>query len=243
MNSMIRTILTLIYVSCSFIVLFPFGIVGMLFYFLGLKKLITYLIYKLAQGWALSIIIVTGCTVKAAGKENIPKKGGVCFVANHTGFFDIVLIFATCGRPVGFIAKKELGYIPFLNCWIYMVGGQFIDRGSPRKALRSINKGVERIKSGGGMIIFPEGHRSKGRGLLPFRPGSLKLATMADAPIVPVALEGSYNVFEKNYRVNSTELKVTFCEPIDTAGLPPEDKKVVLSDRIYSVISEQLSKE
>ena len=239
---MIRTILTLIYVSLSFVVLFPFGLIAMFFYFLGLKKIMTYAIYKLAQGWALSIIIVTGCTVKVTGKENVPKKGGVCFVANHTGFFDIVLIFASCGRPVGFIAKKELSYIPFLNCWIYMVGGQFIDRSSARKALRSINKGVERIKSGGGMIIFPEGHRSKGRGLLPFHPGSLKLATMANAPIVPAVLEGSYNVFEKNYRVNSTELKVTFCEPIDTASLSPEDRKVVLSDRIYSVINERLSK-
>jgi 1-acyl-sn-glycerol-3-phosphate acyltransferase len=123
-----------------------------------------------------------------------------------------------------------------------MIGGQFLDRSSARKALRSINKGVDRIKSGGGMIIFPEGHRSKGTGLLPFHPGSLKLATMAGAPIVPVAMKGSYDIFERNYRVNSVDAKVVFCEPIDTASLPPEDRKVVLSDRIYSVINEQLLK-
>jgi 1-acyl-sn-glycerol-3-phosphate acyltransferase len=65
---------------------------------------------------------------------------------------------------------------------------------------------------------------------------------MAEAPIVPVAMTGSYDVFEKNYRVNSVNAKVVFCEPIETANLPAQDKKVVLSDRIYSVISEQLSK-
>ena len=239
---MIRTILIILYVGSSFIILFPLGVIALFFSLFGLKKQMIYAIYKLAQGWALSILWITGCTVTVTGKENIPKKGGVCFVANHTGYFDIILMFACCGRPVGFMAKKELGYIPFLNAWVYMVGGQFIDRSSPRKALRSINKGVESIKSGGGMIIFPEGHRSKGAGLLPFHPGSLKLATMAEAPIVPVAMIGSYDVFERNYRVNSVNAKVVFCEPIVTAGLPSEDKKVVLSDRIYSVINEQLSK-
>jgi 1-acyl-sn-glycerol-3-phosphate acyltransferase len=77
-------------------------------------------------------------------------------------------------------------------------------------------------------------------GLLPFHPGSLKLATMAEAPIVPVALEGSYNIFEKTRRVTSAAMKVTFCEPIDTKNLPQKDKKLVLSDRTYSVIKEKL---
>jgi 1-acyl-sn-glycerol-3-phosphate acyltransferase len=241
-NLMIRTILILICIGSSFAILFPFGIIALFISLFGLKKQMTQVIYRIAQGWALSILWITGCTVTVEGKENIPKKGGVCFVANHTGYFDIVLLFACCGRPVGFIAKKELSFVPFLNAWVYMVGGQFLDRKSPRKALRTINRGVESIKSGGGMIIFPEGHRSKGAGLLPFHPGSLKLATMAEAPIVPVAMTGSYDVFEKNYRANRVNTKVVFCEPIETANLPQEDRKVVLSDRIYSVIEEQLSK-
>ena len=239
---MIRTVLILIYIGSSFIFLFPFGFIALLISLFGLKKQMRQVIYRITQGWALSILKVTGCTVTVTGKDNIPKKGGVCFVANHTGYFDIILMFACCGRPVGFIAKRELIFIPFLNAWIYMIGGQFLDRSSARKALRSIHKGVERIKSGGGMIIFPEGHRSKGAGLLPFHPGSLKLATMAEAPIVPVAMKGSYDVFEKNYRVNRVNAKVVFCESIDTAGLPPEERKVVLSDRIYSLINEKLSK-
>jgi 1-acyl-sn-glycerol-3-phosphate acyltransferase len=65
---------------------------------------------------------------------------------------------------------------------------------------------------------------------------------MAGSPIVPVAMKGSYDIFEKNYRVNSVNAKVVFCELIETASLPSEDRKVVLSDRIYSVINEQLSK-
>jgi 1-acyl-sn-glycerol-3-phosphate acyltransferase len=237
---MIKTVFVFGYLVFTVIFLFPFGVIAMLFYFLGLRKLMTLAVYGIALGWARALIKITGCKVAVSGVENIPKKGGVCFVSNHCGYFDIVLLFACCGRPIGFIAKKELMFIPLLNLWIYMIGGLYIDRGSLRKAVRTINRGVQKIKSGGGIIIFPEGHRSKGRGLLPFHPGSLKLATMAEAPIVPVAIEGSYDVFEKTYRVTGASAKVTFCEPIDTARLPPQDRKVVLSDRIYAVIKEKL---
>jgi 1-acyl-sn-glycerol-3-phosphate acyltransferase len=237
---MIMTILAFAYVIVSMIIVFPLGIIAMILYFFGLRKQTKHFIYLLGKGWGLLVIKITGCKVTVTGSENIPKKGGVCFVANHTGYFDIVLMLAYCGRPIGFVAKKELIFVPILNCWIFMVGGLFIDRKDIRKALRTINKGVERIKAGGGMLIFPEGHRSKGQGLLPFHPGSLKLATMAEAPIVPVAVEGSYDVFERNLRVNSVHLKVTFCEPIDTASLPVSDRKLVLSDRIYSIIKEKL---
>ena len=239
---MIFTILFLIYLSFSFIFLCPFGVIAMVFSFLGAKKSMAYVVYKIAQGWAWMLLKITGSELTVAGKENIPKDEGVCFVSNHEGYFDIVLLFVCCGRPIGFIAKKELLLIPFLNMWIYMVGGLFIDRGNIRKAVRTINKGVEKIKSGGGMIIFPEGHRSKGRGIQPFHPGSLKLATMAEAPIVPVVLEGSYNVFEKTGRVTGTALKVTFCEPVETKNLPQGDRKLILSDRIHSIIKEKLDK-
>jgi len=237
---MIKTFFAFVYIAVSAVFLFPFGIITMVFYILGLRKLMLLANYKIAQGWALSVIKITRCTVAVTGRENIPKKGGVCFVSNHDGYFDIILVLAYCGRSIGFIAKKELIFLPFFNCWIYMLGGLFIDRSSARKAVKTINKGVKRIKAGGGMIIFPEGHRSKGRGLLPFHPGSLKLATMAQAPIVPVALEGSYNVFEKEHRFVKSSLKVTFCKPIDTSSLPPEDKKQILCDKIYSVIKKAL---
>jgi len=229
-------------ISVSMIFLFPFGFIGMIFFFLGFRKPAAKVMYLIAQGWARMVIAVTRCKVFVTGRENIPKKGGVCFVGNHCGYFDIVLLLAYCGRPIGFIAKKELLLVPFLNFWIYVLGGQFIDRSSTRKAVRSIKKGVNRIMSGGGMIIFPEGHRSKGRGLLPFHPGSLKLATMAGAPIIPVTLKGSYELFEKHNRYNLTDFYVNFGEIIDTKSLPAEEKKVALSDRIYKIIDERLSK-
>ena len=238
---MFITILLFIYIAFAMIFLVPFSILPMLLYLLGLRKSMAYVIYRIAQSWALSTVLITGTKVTVTGRENIPKTGGMAFVSNHCGYFDIILMLAYSGRQFGFVAKKELIYLPFLNFWVYILGGLFIDRKNVRKAIRTINKGVQRIKSGHGMIIFPEGTRSKGRGLLPFHPGSLKIATSAEAPIVPVAIEGSYDIFEKNGRFAKAFVKLTFLESIDTAGLPPEERKHVLSDRIYAMIGEQLT--
>jgi len=238
---MFITILLFAYIGIAMIILVPVSFIPMLLYFLGLRKPMAMVIYRIAQMWALSIISITGTKVTVTGRENIPKKGGMAFVSNHCGYFDIILMLAYSGRPFGFVAKKELVYIPFLNFWIYALGGLFIDRKNVRKAIKTINRGVQRIKSGNSMIIFPEGTRSKGRGLLPFHPGSLKIATSAEAPIIPVAIEGSYDIFEKNGRFTKAFVKLTFIKPIETAGLPPEERKHVLSDRIYKAIGEQLS--
>ncbi|MDR2102641.1 MAG: 1-acyl-sn-glycerol-3-phosphate acyltransferase, partial [Treponema sp.] len=139
-----------------------------------------------------------------------------------------------------FIAKKEILLIPFINMWISLLGGLFIDRKNIRRALKTINKGIRLLKSGERMLVFPEGTRSKGRGLLPFRSGSLKLATQAGVPIVPIAISGSYEVFEKNYRVKAGPVRVVFCPPVNTAELTLGERKKDLADRIYRTIEEAL---
>jgi 1-acyl-sn-glycerol-3-phosphate acyltransferase len=237
------TIVAFSYVIFSMIFLAPFAFVALIFYGLGIRRPMIQVIYRIAQFWGIAILKLTKCDVTVTGRENIPyDKRGICFVSNHDGYFDIVLLMTYCNRPIGFVAKKELAFVPFLNIWIYMLGGPFIDRKNARKAVKAINKGVKRLKSGRGLIIFPEGHRSKGAGLQPFHPGALKLATMADVPIVPVAIKGTADIWEKAGKVVSASLKIHFCEPVETAGLSPAEKKVALSDKIHGIIGERLEK-
>ena len=240
---MIKTIVCFVYIVFTMIILVPFGLITVLFSLLGFRKHMSVFMYRIAQGWALLLIAIIGCKLTVSGRENIPRKGSVCFVSNHGSIADILMILAHAGRPIGFIAKKELLKIPFLNMWIFVLGGHFIDRGNPRKALKTINAGVERIKAGISMIIFPEGHRSRNQGLLPFRPGALRLATQSEAIIVPIALAGTYDIFEKNSRAYAGHVKVTFCSPINTADIAVSDRKQVLSDQIYGIIQEALKKQ
>jgi len=239
---MIKTVICFVYVAVTMVILIPVGIIVVLFSLLGLRRLMSVLMYRVGQGWARLLMGIIGCKVTVMGRENIPRRGGVCFVSNHGSIFDIVLLLAYSGRLLGFVAKKELLFIPLLNMWIFVLGGLFINRKNPRKALKTINVGVARIKSGSAMIIFPEGHRSRGQGLLLFRPGSFKLATHSEAVIVPVAITGTYDIFERNYRVHPGPVSITFGKIVNTADISAADRKQLLSDQIYGIIKGILEK-
>jgi len=239
---LVKTVLVFGLTILTVIFLTPLGFLSFIVSFVGLKKPMSWMIYKIAQGWGRCIIFATGCSMEVKGRENIPKSGGLCFVSNHVGYFDIVLLLAYAGRPFGFIAKKELLLLPFINMWISLLGGLFIDRKSPRKALSTINRGIKRIQNGESMLIFPEGTRSKDRGLLPFRSGAIKLATNSLSPIVPIAISGSYEVFEKNKLVNKADVRIVFFPPIITADMSVEDRKGKLTDHVHSIIGEELTR-
>ena len=240
--SLLRTVLVFALTIFAMIFLFIFGFPAFILSFLGLRKPMSWVIYKIAQFWARGVIMITGCKMTVEGRENIPKENGVCFVSNHVGIFDIMLVLAYIGRPFGFIAKKELLYLPFFNMWIYILGGLFIDRKNIRKAIKTINHGIKKIQSGGNMLIFPEGTRSKGRGLLPFRSGAIKLATNSLAPIVPIAIKGSYDVLEVDGLVHSVPVRIVFCPPIYTAEMDASERKHNLADNVRSIIEETLAK-
>ena len=238
--ALVKTIIAFLITILTIVIFTAFAFIFFLLSFMGLRKPMSWLTYKIAQGWARSIIFVSGCTMNVSGRENIPKRGSICFVSNHVGLFDIVLTLAYAGRPFGFIAKKELLYLPFINLWISMLGGLYIDRNNIRKAIKTINLGIEKLQNGGNMLVFPEGTRSKGRGLLPFRSGAVKLATNSLAPIVPIAIAGSYDVFEKEYLVRATDIKMVFCPVIDTASMSSDDRRHHLADQVRSIIEAAL---
>ncbi len=238
--AVLKTILIVLVLLAAIFGLTPFALTAFILSFLGLRKLMALFVYKIAQGWAKITMFLTGCPLRVEGRENIPMKEGVCFVSNHVGIFDIILALAFIGRPFGFVAKKELIFVPFINIWIWLLGGLFIDRKDLKKARLTIDMGVKRIKQGGGMIIFPEGTRSKGKGLQSFRSGSFKLATQAEAVIVPVAIEGTYGVFERTGLVQKVPVDITFGKAIPTSEIPHEERKQVLSDRVHGIIQQML---
>ena len=238
---MLKTIMAFAATVITIILFTPFGLILFVLSFLGIKRAVSWITYRIAQGWARIIIVITGCTMEVEGRENIPHSGGVCFVSNHVGIFDVILALSYAGRPFGFVAKKELLLVPFINLWIYILGGLFIDRKNIRKAIQTINLGIKKLQNGWSMLIFPEGTRSKGRGLLPFRSGAVKLATNSLAPIVPIAITGSYDVFEKDYRVHGVPIRMVFCPAIYTADMSSEDRRHQLAGQVRGVIENALA--
>lgn len=156
----------------------------------------------------------TGSKVEVTGQKNLPK-GAVLFVANHQGLFDILVLLGYLGKPVGFIAKKEIKRLPIINKWMELIYCVFMDRKDRRQSVRAIHEGIHHLKDGHSIVVFPEGTRSRGENLNSFKSGSLNLATRANVPIVPVAIDGTYQMLEEdNGRVKASTIKLTIEKPI-----------------------------
>lgn len=171
-------------------------------------------------------LFISGVKIQSKGKENIPDEEACLFVGNHNGFFDILTSYVTIGKVMGFVAKKEMLKVPFLNVWMYYINCLFLDRTNIRNGLKTILKGVDYIKSGVSIFIFPEGTRSKDGKLQPFKEGSMKMAEKADCPIVPVAMTGTAALFENQFpRIKRGTVTIEFGTPIHISELSKDDKK------------------
>ncbi|WP_234118531.1 lysophospholipid acyltransferase family protein [Clostridium hydrogenum] len=171
-------------------------------------------LHKIIMKWSRNMLKAAGVTVNVKGIENIPDEPCV-FVSNHQGNFDFLAMLAYIDKSLGFIAKKEILKLRIVSSWMKKMHCVFINREDIRDSLNAINTGVENVKNGYSMAIFPEGTRSKSSNLGEFKKGALKLATKANAPVVPTIVDGSYKIFEDGHgKIKSGTINVSFLKPI-----------------------------
>ncbi len=164
-----------------------------------------------------SILYGTGAKIHVEGLDNIPLGRPYCYIANHQANADILLLMASIPESAGFIAKVELRYLPIIRDWMHLMGCYFLRRDSLKDGLRAMLYGAAEIKKGHPMIIFPEGTRSQGPVMLPFRRGGIKLATKAKSLAVPVAIHGTYRVFEQKGYFRPSWVGIKFLPAVDTS--------------------------
>lgn len=174
------------------------------------------------------IIRLTGSKVNVIGLENIPDEA-VLYVGNHRGYFDILVGYTTVPGLTGFVAKKEMLRYPILSDWMKNVNCLFLDRNNMKEGFKMILQGVENVKRGVSVWIFPEGTRCESEDpleLLPFKEGSLKIAEKSGCPIVPVAITGTADIFEKHLPfMRPSKVTIQYGEPIYPSQLMPEERK------------------
>ncbi len=147
--------------------------------------------------------------IRAIGRENVPKEGGVLLCSNHLHYFDPILLGLTLDRRIRFMAKKELFSVPLLGKIITVLGAFPVKRGmSDRQAIRT---GLKILKEGHVMGIFPEGTRSKTGKLGKPLAGAGFFALKTDAAVVPAAIIGNYRPFKR--------MTVVYGKPIDMGAL------------------------
>ncbi|WP_100331345.1 lysophospholipid acyltransferase family protein [Bacillus xiapuensis] len=164
-------------------------------------------IHELPKRWARSVVRQTGSGVSISGQEHLPE-GAVLFVSNHEGDFDVPALLGYIEKPFGFISKVEMKKVPIIRDWMEALHCIYINRENRRDAVKMLRDGIQILKSGHSLLIFPEGTRSKGGELKPFKSGAFRMAKEARIPIVPIAIKGTSHIFEKNNRKKLTPAQI-----------------------------------
>lgn len=175
------------------------------------------------------ILWLAGVKITVKGKENIPTDRAVLYVGNHRSYFDILVGYVTVPDLTGFVAKKEMEKIPLLSTWMKLVNCLFLDRENLKEGLKTILAGIDQVKHGISVWIFPEGTRNGDKdilNMLPFKEGSLKIAEKSGCPVVPVAITGTAEIFEQHFpKIKPSHVTMEFGKPYITKELAPEFKK------------------
>ena len=186
--------------------------------------------YKLAQKMARGILKLIGAKLHVEGKENLLDKGTCVYMGTHKSYLDILILMVLVEEPLTFIGKAEVDKIPFIGTWFHAAGGIPMERDDIRQSFKVILEAIEQLKDGHSVAIFPEGTRAKGREMGDFKAGSFKLATKANVPIIPIAMQDTFKLLEEKRRVQPSDIYVKIGKAIDVPGLTKEKKKTVAKD-------------
>ena len=185
---------------------------------------------------------VAGVRLTVIGEENVPKDQAVLYIGNHRSYFDILLTYSRCPRLTGYVAKAEMLRYWFLRDWMKALYCLFLDRKNIKAGLKTILEGIEYIKRGISICIFPEGTRNRTDEMLPFKEGSMKIAEKTGCPIIPMAITNSAEIFENHLPfIRPCHVILEYGTPILPNELTKEEKKF-LGSYTQNQIQEMLNK-
>lgn len=163
-----------------------------------------------------------GLKVETRVLPNAAELGNCIYIANHQNNYDMVTTSSAVQSGTVTVGKKSLLWIPFFGLLYWITGNILIDRNNRTKSHGTISQIVAQMKKRNISIwMFPEGTRSRGRGLLPFKTGAFHAAIAAGVPIVPICVSNTNNKIKLN-RWNNGHVIVEMLPPIDSCQFPKE---------------------
>ena len=222
---MIRTIIIVLFVLIYLILGIPVLLVETVIGKFN-RRAKDYSCLRLVQAAFKLIMFATGVKLTVIGEENVPKDRAVLYVGNHRSYFDVVMTYARCPRLTGYIAKVEMLRYPLLRDWMKALYCLFLDRNDIKQGLKTILQGIEYIKNGISICIFPEGTRNHSDVMLPFKEGSMKIAEKTGCPIIPMAITNSAEIFEDHIPfVHRCHVILEYGAPIMPGDFSKKDQK------------------
>jgi len=186
--------------------------------------------------WGLEQLFRLIMKLEISGIENVPPNGALIAASNHITNWDVIPMQLALPRVIFFMGKAELFKFPLIDIAYRNCGAFPVYRGEKDAwAMRHALKVLDHKQTLG---MFPEGHRSKGKGLSAAKIGTARLAIEANCPILPMAIIGSnhfFKTFPHRACVRVTLLPLLFPKPGETA--------LELTDRLMFTIASALTEE
>ena len=202
------------------------------------------LVGAIPAAWSRRVFRKRKCRVVIEGGENVPRDQAFVVMSNHQSGYDILLLTGFLGRSAGFVAKKELFRVPGVSSWLKQLHSISLDRGNISEASETLERlGMELKTNRRGVIIFPEGTRTKhpSREIQAFRQGSLRLASDNKILVVPVSLDGTRFLerFEYFWKTPASEriVRMKIAPPIMPDTKNAQERKRFMESLRETIIS------
>jgi 1-acyl-sn-glycerol-3-phosphate acyltransferase len=182
-----------------------------------------------------------GVKVEVRIPDSVKDIGPVVWIANHQNSYDLLIHSNAILPGTVSVGKKSLKWIPFFGQMYWLTGNILIDRSNTNKAMGTIELTAEKIKRNKLSIwMFPEGTRSRGRGLLPLKTGAFRTAMQANVPVVPICASNQHNTIKLN-RWDNGKIIIEFLEPVYFTAENRENLRSTVND-IHKVMYNNIEK-
>lgn len=195
-----------------------------------------------AREYALRVLDCLGLVVEVEGAEHARALPPYAVASTHASYLDPVVLAAHFPAPLGFIAKREVAWVPIIGGHVRRTG-LLIDRRKGESAKMALRRAVSR-HAAGHWLIFPEGTRTKDGEIQRFRRGGLSTLLEAGLVIVPVCLTGTYYAYSRHARFvrHDQPLRMTICPPVRRGGFTSIEEAVLeIEARVRRARGEVLS--
>lgn len=160
-----------------------------------------------------SVAYLLGLKIKVSMPDSVKSGGPFVFIANHQNSYDLITICAAVTKGTVSVGKKNLVWLPIFGQLYWLSGNILIDRNNTGNSSATLKSTVQKmLKRRLSVWFFPEGTRSYGRGLLPFKTGAFRISEATNSPVVTISASELHKKIKLNRWSNGT-LLIEVSEP------------------------------